>query len=224
MPTKAFGPQTLVLLILCVGIAACDAESPNEPSASSSPRITGVTPPAPIASPSPQLLQVRGERFQTGLSMVVTSPDGATLTVPPSGISDLESSSFQTTVVLEQAGSYTLAVRNATAETSPPFELSVVASPGQNQPVITAVVPASLTRSTFPQSVLVQGVNFAAGLSVSVIDPDGLVSVQSAGAVDNVTPSSFQLTMVFGKVGTYSIRVVNPSGDASNVMNVVAGQ
>jgi hypothetical protein len=154
----------------------------------------------------------------------MATPDGATLTIPPAEISSLESSSFVTTVALTQPGTYSLTVRNATAETSPPFILTVVADPGQTQPVITGIVPSNLTRGVSPQTVLVQGANFAAGLSVTVTDPDGLVNIQTGSAIDSLTPSSFQLTMVFGKVGTYSLRVVNPSGDGSNVVNLVAGQ
>jgi hypothetical protein len=219
----AFGRLTLVS-VLAVGLVACDAETPTEPTGTSAPRITGVTPAAPVAGANPQQLEIRGERFLTGLSLVIAAPDGATFTIPPGEISSLESSSFVTTVVLALPGPYSLTVRNASADTSPPFVLTVVADPGQTQPIITAIVPSNLTRGVSPQSVLVQGANFAAGLSVTVIDPDGLISIQTGSAVDSLTPSSFQLTMVFGKVGTYSLRVVNPSGDGSNVMNVVAGQ
>ena len=218
-----FGRLTVLTALFGV-LVACDAEAPTEPTGTSAPQITAVVPAAPIAGPNPQILQIRGERFLTGLSLTISPPTGGIITIPPSGISELESTSFVTTVVLEEAGAYALTVRNATAETSPPFGLTVVGNPGQTQPIISGIVPSNLTRSVTPQTVLVQGANFAAGLTVSVIDPDGLVSMQSASAVDSLTPSSFQLTMVFGKVGTYSIRVINPSGDTSNVMNIVAGQ
>jgi hypothetical protein len=219
----AIGRLTVVS-VLAMSLVACDAEVPTEPTGTSAPRITGVTPSTPIAGVNPQQLEIRGERFLTGLSLVMATPDGATLTIPPAEISSLESSSFVTTVVLTQPGTYSLTVRNATAETSPPFILTVVADPGQTQPVITGIVPSNLTRGVSPQTVLVQGANFAAGLSVTVTDPDGLVNIQTGSAIDSLTPSSFQLTMVFGKVGTYSLRVVNPSGDGSNVVNLVAGQ
>jgi hypothetical protein len=120
-------------------------------------------------------------------------------------------------------GPYSLTVRNASNEVSPPFVMTVVANPDQTQPMVSGVVPSSLTRSTTTQRVLVQGANFAAGLSVSVVDPDGLISTQTAGAVESLTSTSFELAMVFSKVGTYSLRVINPSGDTSNVAHVVVG-
>jgi hypothetical protein len=223
---SAFGlPHVLGVLVLS-GLAAsagCTAEVPTEPTGANAPRVTGVTPQAPIASAAPQVLEIRGEHLSAGLSLTLAAPDGETILVPPSEIAALDRSSFQTTVSLGLPGPYSLTVRNASNEVSPPFVMTVVANPDQTQPTVSGVVPSSLTRSTTTQRVLVQGANFAAGLSVSVVDPDGLISTQTAGAVESLTSTSFELAMMFSKVGTYSLRVINPSGDTSNVAHVVVG-
>jgi hypothetical protein len=224
MRMHRFVPRVALLSALALLTPGCDPDVPTEPTGATAPRITGVTPQAPIASAAPQALLIHGERFSTGASLNLGTPDGATIAVPPAGIAELEPSSFRTTVVLALPGSYALTVQNSTGEVSPPFVLTVFANPGETQPLITAVLPPALTRSPAPQTVTVQGANFAGGLTVSVIDPDGLFSQQSASAIENLSVTGFQLTMVFGKVGTYALRVVNPSGDASNTANVVAGQ
>ena len=211
-------------LLLALGVAGCDPDIPTSPGGATSPRITSVVPQAPLASPAPQTLTIRGERFLTGLELAVASPSGATQTISGSAIQQLQSTSFQTTVVLNAPGTYSLTIRNTTGDLSEPFALAVQGSPGETVPFINAVVPGSVTRSATPQTVTVQGGNFVAGLSVQITEPDGVTTFQSGGAISGLTSTSFLMTMTFGKVGIYTLRVSNPSGEASNVVNVVAVQ
>ena len=205
-------------------IAGCGAELPSEPTGRTAPTITRVTPQTPVAGPAAQTLEIRGERFSTGLSLTVLTPGDGTRTIPASSLDDLTTQSFTAAVVLDAPGTYTLAVRNVGGEVSPPFVLTVIGTADQSRPVVSGIVPSILTQSPAAQVVIVQGANFAAGLSVSVTDPDGLVSTQTASAVANLTPTRFELAMVFNKVGTYALQVVNPSGETSGVANVVVGQ
>ena len=183
-----------------------------------------MTPQAPLASAEPQQLAVRGERFLTGLTLQVAPPAGASFTIPSSSLQSFQSESFVVSVVLASPGNHTLTIRNATGEISEPFVLTVQGSPTDERPVISAVVPGTITRSPTLQSVTVQGANFVFGLTVSVVEPDGLVSQQTGTAIVGLSSTSFQLSMVFGKVGAYSLRVINPTGESSNTVNVIAGQ
>jgi hypothetical protein len=212
-----------VLLATALVTAGCDSESPTA-SSETSPLITSITPQAPIAGGASQTLLIRGERFLTGLELLLGTPQGTTITVPPSSLQALQASSFQANVVLATPGNYTVTVRNTNNDISPPFTLVVLGSPADSVPLVSAVLPSSLVRGPQMQDITFQGANFVAGLVVQITEPDATFMLQSGSAIGGLTPTQFQLTMVFTKVGTYSLRVVNPSGEASNAVNLFVAQ
>jgi hypothetical protein len=211
------------LLVAALGLAACNTDAPTSSSATS-PLITSVTPQAPVASGAPQTLLIRGERFFTALELTITPPGGGTFAVPPAAIQALQSSSFQATLVLESAGTHVLTVRNANGDASPPFTLVVLGTPGATAPQIFGIAPSSLVRGTQLQEISIQGANFAAGLVVQITEPDATLTQHTGSAISGLTSTQFQLTMAFTKVGNYSLRVVNPSGESSNVVNLFVAQ
>ena len=212
-----------VVLLGVLALSACNTDAPAAAS-ETSPLITGITPQAPIANGAPQTLTIRGERFLTGLELIVSPPSGGTVAVPPSAIQALQPSSFQALVLLAAPGTHTLVVRNNNGDASPPFALVVLGSAGGTAPVIAAVAPSSLLRGPQLQDITIQGVNFEAGLVVQVTEPDATFTQHTGGAISGFTPTQFQLTMAFTKVGNYSLRVVNPSGESSNAVNLFVAQ
>ncbi len=212
-----------VIAVLGIAVAGCDPDIPTDPGGSTAPRITSVTPQAPFAAAAPQRLEIRGERFLTGMSMSIAAPGGAIISVPSSEILALQSASFEVVVVLAAPGNHILTIRNASGDMSEPFVLVVQGTGAESQPLISAVIPGSVIRGPNPQNITVQGTNFAFGLTINVTDPDGQIQQLSGSAIAGFTPTGFQLTMIFSKVGTYSFRVVNPSGESSNTVVVIAG-
>ncbi len=79
-------------------------------------------------------------------------------------------------------------------------------------PTVTSVSPATITASASPQTIIVTGTNFAAGLT-AVITP--IVGTVSGAAISNVTSTSFQVSVTIATAGAYTI-VVNSGGQASS--------
>jgi hypothetical protein len=219
-------PNRLLALVLAapalIGLAACQSSRPTEPRVDG-PHITSVTPQSPVQSDAPQLLIVRGEQFPTGLSLVVAAPDNSTRIYSNSEIEGLQQGTFQVQVVLARPGIYTLTPRSPGASVaSPGFQLQV--SSAGSTPVISSISPSALSRNTLSQSVAAQGNNFDAGLTVTVIEPDGATVSLGAGNVIVSSPTAFQIFHVFNKVGTYTLRASNPDGTSSNTVSLLVGQ
>lgn len=72
------------------------------------PVIERVQPESITKSPAPQTLTVQGQRFEPGLTPVVTDPLGAPVADPV--VRDVTATSFKLSIRLEAAGTYTLMV------------------------------------------------------------------------------------------------------------------
>jgi len=79
------------------------------------------------------------------------------------------------------------------------------------EPVITAIVPASFTASSTPQTITVQGHDFPQGLwmvtSCSVRCGGALID---GAKITDVTPTSFRAVVTFGSPGAWSLQVRAP--------------
>ncbi len=84
-------------------------------------------------------------------------------------------------------------------------------------PVITGIVPATLTSSASSQRLLVQGLNFLAGLTITLGFPDGGTRSLSGQQLDSLVASSCGLTTTISTPGSYSLQLKNPDGGVSNI-------
>ena len=75
------------------------------------PTIESVTPAKVTKSNSPQILTVRGTRFEAGLVVMLTDPTGTVKTISGNAIADLSPTSFQMTAILELPGEYSIEVK-----------------------------------------------------------------------------------------------------------------
>lgn len=120
---------------------------------------------------------------------------------------DLTSNSFGETFTA--AASFNITVQSASA---PP-------------PSVSSLTPATPVRSENPQTLAVSGAGFQSGLTVTLFPPGGGSVVVSGAQIQNVTAGSFQLQATLNLTGTWGLRVNNPDGQQSAVLNfnVVGG-
>ena len=192
------------------------------------PRVTSVAPSPIVTSPKPQALKVTGTGFAPGLTVELTQ-QGNTETFSGAAIRSQASTSFEIAVVLAQPGAATLVVRNTDGGVSDPFMLKVEAGQTgrpegpvpQSLPAIDRVAPDKATKGSVAQLLTFSGNNFAQGLSVSVTDPTGSVTVIKGTAIDSVTREIVKLNIVLEIAGEYSFLITNPSGQSSNSVVVI---
>lgn len=189
------------------------------------PRVTAVTPSPIVASANPQSLGVDGTGFAAGLSVEVMS-QGNTEVYSGAAIKGRSATSFAVDVVLSQPGEATLIVRNTDGGVSDPFPLKVQAGPTgqperrQARPTIDRVAPDKVGKSSVPQALTLSGNNFAPGLTVSITDPTGSVTVLKGTALDAVTPVMVRFSFVLDVSGEYTVAVTNPPGQMSNTVTI----
>jgi len=81
---------------------------------------------------------------------------------------------------------------------------------------ITGVLPASITSSSAPQTIMVAGTNFQSGLKLLLSFGSGTgLSITSVDATA-VTSASFQATVMFANAGAYSLVATNPDSSMSS--------
>jgi hypothetical protein len=190
------------------------------------PVVTSVAPSPVVMSPKPQALKVTGTGFAPGLTVEVTL-QGNTETFSGAAIRGQASTSFEISMVLAQPGAATLVVRNTDGGVSEPFAFKVEAGPTQKPeapgpqqiPVIDRVIPDKVNKSSVAQLLTFSGNSFVQGLSVSVTDPTGSVTVIRGSALESVTPEAVKINHVLDILGEYTFLITNPSGRSSN--NVV---
>lgn len=82
------------------------------------PTIESVTPAKVTKSNTPQILTVRGTRFEAGLVVMLTDPTGTVKTISGNAIADITPTSFQMTAILELPGEYSIEVKLPTGAMS----------------------------------------------------------------------------------------------------------
>ncbi|HMT09438.1 MAG TPA: M23 family metallopeptidase, partial [Pyrinomonadaceae bacterium] len=86
-------------------------------------------------------------------------------------------------------------------------------------PTISSINPSSPIASGADQNVTVNGNNFQNGMTVTIFFPGGGSGTLSGTQLQNVTPTSFRMVVTLNIVGTYGIRINNPSGLQSSTFN-----
>jgi hypothetical protein len=230
-------------LAACVSrlVAGCGGSTPTSPSpaaaaaaavpsTASQANVSSVLPTSPPPSDAVQTLVVDGNNFKPGLTVTfrpsggdtktLTMPNGSTTTVSGSGINFASSTLFNMLVVLADAGTYSVKVTNPSGQTSNSFTFTVkaVEPPApQVAPTITRVSPNTPTQSTVAQHIYLGGTNFVTGLTVTLTLPNGTSSTISSSAIAFGNSTVFNMQALLATAGSYSVKVTNPSGQASNV-------
>lgn len=192
------------------------------------PRVTSVAPSPVVMSPKPQALKVTGTGFAPGLTVEVTQL-GNTETFSGAAVRSQAATSFEISVVFAQPGAATLVVRNTDGGVSDPYtvrvEVDESAKPERPSPktlpVIDRVIPDKATKGSTAQPLTFNGNNFVQGLSVSVTDPTGNVTVLKGTALETVTREMVKMSLVLDIAGEYSFLITNPSGQSSNSVIVI---
>jgi hypothetical protein len=205
------------LVVLAIG---CNDAGPTTPSGPV-PEITRVDPGEVAPGPGPQTLSVSGQGFTTGLTVLVTPPNGSRTEVSGSAIQALQSVSFQVSVPFDTPGDYKLAVRLLSGAESNEFTISA-RTVGGAVPRIDAVTPGAVQAGPATTVVTLTGANFTSGSTVSLTTPDGATGALPASAIVSVSPTSVQLSIVFATAGTYSLGLMNAQGQMSNTATVTA--
>ena len=89
------------------------------------PVIEAIKPERLQASMNPQALQVQGQRFAPGLTVLVTDPTGTVQTIGGAQVSDVRPTSMQVMATLELPGDYTMVITSASGVTSNAFSFHV---------------------------------------------------------------------------------------------------
>jgi hypothetical protein len=96
-----------------------------------------------------------------------------------------------------------------------------VEAPKGPAPVVTAVGSKDLRMSDTPQLIGVTGSGFVQGITATLVAPLGLATTYAAASLQNLTPTSFGLSMLLDEPGTYTLTVRDPSGERSNTVQLI---
>jgi uncharacterized protein (DUF2147 family) len=117
-------------LVVGLGLApACSSDdnptSPGNPSNPNAPRIISLSPATPTASGTAQTITVTGERFASGLTVLLDAPTGVWTTYSGSAINVQSATTFTVTVMLDRAGVWDITVHDANGVESNEVQFSV---------------------------------------------------------------------------------------------------
>ena len=177
--------------------------------------IANIAPFQPTASASAQTIMVTGSNFESGLTVVLTAPNGSTTTLSGSQIQYVSATALQMSAALSSAGQYIFQVTNPDGGMSTPFYFTVLAGIQASPPSVVAISPFSPTASPTAQAFAVTGSNFERGLMVALTAPDGSTTTLSGAQIQYVSATTFQMSAVLAASGSYSFLVMNPNGGAS---------
>jgi len=79
-------------------------------------------------------------------------------------------------------------------------------------PRVDAISPTPLVPSPVDQILNITGLGFLPGLSVTLTDPTGSVTIASGGQIRNLTTNSFDVILTLPMTGVYLLVVNNSSG------------
>jgi hypothetical protein len=115
-------------LVIGLGLTTACGDNPNSPSNPNAPRIVSVSPGSPTAIGIAQTITVSGERYASGLTVLLDAPNGAWTTYSGSAISVQSATTFTATVVLDLVGAWDITVHGADGLESNEVRFSVVAA------------------------------------------------------------------------------------------------
>jgi len=182
------------------------------------PVISSISPNPVPGSNSQQTITINGSGFVPGATVTLQSL-GVPYPIPANRTTFVSSGQIQILAnVSTQAASWTAQVTNPDGSASNVFNFTVAA--GAGAPSIISVQPSSVPATTNPQSLSLVGTGFQTGLIVTVTAPGGSNQTFSGNQVQNLSPSSFQISIVLNTTGTWTIRVTNPDGQSSGPASV----
>ena len=91
----------------------------------SAPRIVSLSPGTPTASGTAQTITVTGERFASGLTVLLDAPNGVWTTYSGSAINVQSATTFTATVMLDKVGIWDITVHSADGLESNEVQFSV---------------------------------------------------------------------------------------------------
>jgi len=120
-------------LVVGLGVAsACSSDdnptspsNPSNPGNPNAPRIVSLSPQTPTANGTAQTITVTGERFATGLTVLLDAPTGVWTTYSGGAINVLSPTTFTATVMLDRAGVWDITVHDANGLESNEVQFSV---------------------------------------------------------------------------------------------------
>jgi hypothetical protein len=195
------------------------ATQSQERPAAAAPIITDIAPADPGRSETARLLTVNGAGFLQGIVVTVTTPSSRTLRFEGADIQSRRDTSFQVSIVLSTAGTYSFVVTAPDGKASQPFPLVVRAAPPE-APSITRVTPDTIAHDPRPQDLKVEGTRFARGMTVTIAAPDGQTMTLKGDEVMDITPTSLRVSYVLNTAGMYSLFVTDATGASSNTVTI----
>ena len=118
---KLFAASALVVgLGLTTACGDDNPTSPSNPNPSNpnAPRIVSLSPNTPTARGTAQTITVTGERFASGLTVLLDAPNGVWTTYSGSAINVQSATTFTATVMLDRAGTWDITVTSAGLESN----------------------------------------------------------------------------------------------------------
>ena len=113
---------------------------------------------------------------------------------------------------------FSLAGRVGAAEREPAPEAVVISA---DTPVVTGISAKAVEVKAEPQVLTIVGTAFVNGMTARLISPlEETTSTFPASALEQVTPTSFQLRAILDEIGTYELTVRTPNGQRSNPLQV----
>ena len=208
-------------VVVSLAAAGCKNNStePSSGAPSGTPVILGTVPSQPSLNDAPQLLQVTGHDFSTGMVATMLRPDGRVLSFITSDLRQLTSNSFELSVVFDLAGDYHLELKNVGGQVSPSFTFTVRPAE-QGTLTLTSVAPATTLVGAQPQVLFVSGTNFDGSLEALLTAPDSSMSFYPSAAMTGLTSTSFSLNVTLNRVGVYSLTVRNAANSVSNAVTI----
>jgi hypothetical protein len=125
---KKFVAASALVLGLTMVSACSDDDNPSSPSNPinpNAPRIAALSPQTPTARASAQTITVTGERFASGLTVLLDAPTGQWTTYSGSAITVQSPTTFTATVMLDKVGVWDITVHDAGGLESNEVQFSV---------------------------------------------------------------------------------------------------
>jgi subtilase family serine protease len=185
----------------------------------SAPTINTLGPNPMTGSTAAQTLTIAGTGFLSGATVTASYAGGSSTNLP---VTSLSSTQIQATINTgTTARTWSITVANTSGAASNAAGLTVVAPP--LPPVAGSVTPNPLTGSTAGQVITINGSGFVSGSGLKVVVgyPGGASTTLSGGQIAFVNSTQVLALITVGTVArTWTVRVVNPSGVASNNVNL----
>jgi hypothetical protein len=160
---------------------------------------------------------VNGSNFAAGLAVSLKRPDGSILAIGSDAVSQVTPASFHVSLVLNVAGTYAVRVTNPSGKASDWKWITVKSPEITGPPTVTSITPTTPVVSAEAKPFYVFGTNLAPGLTVSLVAPGGQLTTIGGSSITVGGSTVFSMKVTFAAAGSYTLKVVNPNGDVSNV-------